>query len=202
MRTATIRRPMFASLTVGAVLTVSVGCGGSTAGDNPAPPPGQDSHSIAAAQQTREGIVPGYTITVPKLAVSSDLVGLGLNPDHTIQVPPLADPMQAGVYTKGPLPGERGPAVVLAHINAHGELGFGAGFHTLAVGDEIDVDTPAGRRVFRVTRVSTVPKGAFPTAAVYSDTAGPELRLITCGGELDRSAHNYLGQTIVYAVQA
>ena len=41
----------------------------------------------------------------------------------------------------------------------------------------------------------------FPTAAVYSDTTDPELRLITCGGTLDRSAHNYLGQTIVYATK-
>ena len=54
---------------------------------------------------------------------------------------------------------------------------------------------------FTVTRTDTVPKAEFPTAAVYSDTKGPELRLITCGGTLDRSAHNYLGQTIVYATR-
>jgi hypothetical protein len=51
---------------------------------------------------------------------------------------------------------------------------------------------------YAVTRTDTVPKSEFPTAAVYSDA---ELRLITCGGTLDRSAHNYLGQTVVYATK-
>lgn len=154
---------------------------------------------LAASQQSTAGVVPGYTVTIPKLNESSQLIGLGLNADKSIQVPPLADPMQAGVYTKGPMPGQTGPAVVLAHINANGTPGFGEGFHTLAEGDTINVTTPNGPVRFAVTRTETAPKAEFPTAAVYSDTAGPELRLITCGGTLDRSAHNYLGQTIVYA---
>lgn len=155
--------------------------------------------SLADTQQTTSGPVAGYSITIPKLGVSSPLVGLGLNPDHSIQVPALADPMQAGVYTKGPMPGQKGPAVVLAHVNAHGQPGFGDGFHTLGGGDEIDLTTPTGPVRYRVTRAETVSKSTFPTASVYSDTKGAELRLITCGGTLDRSAHNYLGQTIVWA---
>lgn len=163
-----------------------------------APPP---SGSLAEGQQSSAGPVAGYTVSIPKLNVSSPLVGLGLNADRSIQVPPLADPMQAGVYTKGPMPGQVGPAVVLAHINGNGKPGFGAGFHTLAAGDEVDVSTPTGPVRFRVARTETVAKSAFPTAAVYSDTRDPELRLITCGGTLDRGAHNYLGQTIVYAAR-
>jgi sortase (surface protein transpeptidase) len=157
---------------------------------------------LAASQQSNAGAVPGYTVTIPKLNETSQLVGLGLNADKSIQVPPLAAPMQAGVYTKGPMPGQVGPAVVLAHINADGKPGFGADFHTLTAGDKINVTTPTGPVTFAVTRTETVPKSEFPTAAVYSDTKGPELRLITCGGTLDRSAHNYLGQTVVYAAKA
>ena len=141
------------------------------------------------------------TLSIPKLNESSPLVGLGLNADKSIQVPPLSQPMQAGVYTKGPMPGQVGPAVVLAHINTNGQPGFGAGLHTLAAGDKIDVTTPTGPVTYAVTRTDTVPKSEFPTAAVYSDTKDPELRLITCGGTLDRSAHNYLGQTVVYATK-
>lgn len=164
--------------------------------------PSGSTDSIAAGQQSGAGPVAGYTLSIPKLNESSPLLGLGLNPDRSIQVPPLADPMQAGVYTKGPMPGQTGPAVVLAHINGGGKPGFGAGFHTLGAGDKINVTTPTGPVTFAVTRTETIPKAEFPTAAVYSDTAGPELRLITCGGTLDRSAHNYLGQTIVYATKA
>ncbi|MEJ2866778.1 sortase [Actinomycetospora sp. OC33-EN08] len=158
--------------------------------------------SLASGQQTTAGVIPGYQVTIPKLNASSQLVGLGLNPDRSIQVPPLSDPMQAGVYTKGPMPGQNGPAVVLAHINADGKPGFGADFHTLAAGDTITVTTPTGPVTYAVTRTETTPKAEFPTADVYSDTPGPELRLITCGGTLDRGAHNYLGQTIVYAKKA
>jgi sortase (surface protein transpeptidase) len=157
--------------------------------------------SLAASQQSTAGPVAGYTLTIPKLNESSPLVGLGLNADKSIQVPPLSTPMQAGVYTKGPMPGQVGPAVVVAHINANGQPGFGADFHTLAAGDKINVTTPTGPVTFAVTRTDTVPKSEFPTAAVYSDTKDSELRLITCGGTLDRSAHNYLGQTIVYATK-
>jgi hypothetical protein len=52
---------------------------------------------------------------------------------------------------------------------------------------------------FTVTRVDQVPKSGFPTEAVYGDTAGPELRLIACGGTFDRDAHSYRDNVIVYA---
>jgi hypothetical protein len=50
-----------------------------------------------------------------------------------------------------------------------------------------------------VERVEQYPKDRFPTRAVYGDVAGPELRLITCGGELDRAAHSYRDNIVVYA---
>lgn len=36
---------------------------------------------------------------------------------------------------------------------------------------------------------------------MYSDTKNAELRLFTCGGTLDRSAHTYRGQTVVQATK-
>ena len=48
----------------------------------------------------------------------------------------------------------------------------------------------------------TVAKDAFPTQAVYGPTPGPELRLITCGGEFDHSARRYLSNVVVSAVYA
>ncbi|HEY2195866.1 MAG TPA: sortase [Actinomycetospora sp.] len=187
------RLRLAAAVVIAALLTLlATACGSDTGGA---------ADSLATGQQSNAGPVSGYTLTIPKLNESSPLVGLGLNADKSIQVPPLADPMQAGVYTKGPMPGQVGPAVVLAHINANGKPGFGADFHTLATGDKITVTAPSGPVTFAVTRTETVPKAEFPTAAVYSDTKDPQLRLITCRGTLDRSAHNYLGQTIVYAAK-
>lgn len=54
--------------------------------------------------------------------------------------------------------------------------------------------------VFTVTRLMQVPKSAFPTDAVYGDTAAPELRLITCGGELDTARRSYRDNIIVFAM--
>jgi hypothetical protein len=48
--------------------------------------------------------------------------------------------------------------------------------------------------------VATYPKDRFPTDEVYGDTAGAELRLITCGGAFDRGAGSYTDNVVVDAV--
>lgn len=163
---------------------------------------GQSSESLAASQETPDRTpIPGYRVTLPTLdEASSDLIPVGLNGDQTLQVPPLSTPMQAGLYSGGPKPGEKGPAVIVAHINANGDDGFFADLGSMREGDTVEVAAPDGQtNVFTVSRVAQVPKADFPTREVYSDTAGPELRLITCGGELDASEHNYLSNVVVYA---
>ena len=40
----------------------------------------------------------------------------------------------------------------------------------------------------------------FPDAAVYGPTPDPQLRLITCGGDFDRSRRSYYDNVVVYAV--
>ena len=53
--------------------------------------------------------------------------------------------------------------------------------------------------MFRVTRVEQFPKDAFPTAVVYGDIDHAGLRLITCGGSLDRQAHSYDDNVVAFA---
>ena len=52
---------------------------------------------------------------------------------------------------------------------------------------------------FRVDIVAEYPKDAFPTMAVYGDTATAQLRLITCGGTFDSAARSYNDNIVVYA---
>ena len=47
-----------------------------------------------------------------------------------------------------------------------------------------------------------MPKARFPTEAVYAPTARPELRLITCGGQFDRTVRSYEDNVVVDAVVA
>ena len=51
----------------------------------------------------------------------------------------------------------------------------------------------------RVSRVTRVPKHAFPTEQVYGYTDHAALRLITCSGTYLEKRHRYLENVVVYA---
>ncbi|MFI0462624.1 class F sortase [Saccharopolyspora sp. 5N102] len=139
-------------------------------------------------------------IEIPRIGARSSLVPLGLNPDRTIEVPSVHQPMQAGWYEYGPTPGETGPAVVLGHVNGDGQDGIFARLRELRPGDEILIGRQDGRVArFVVDRMAQPPKTGFPADEVYGNTAGPELRLITCGGSFDHSARSYRDNIIAFA---
>src|SRR5689334_12671585 len=143
---------------VAAVLGMALmaGCGATTGGSQPA-----TGQQPAAAERL---VAEPAEVSIPKIGVRSTLVGLGLNDDETVQVPPVETPMQAGWFTGGPKPGEPGPAVILGHVNGGGHPGVFLKLHELAAGDEVDVTrTDGGTARFTVRRVVTVPKAQFPT---------------------------------------
>lgn len=138
---------------------------------------------------------------IPQLQVSSDLLHLGLNPDQTMQVPPLARNSPAGWYKHSPTPGQLGPSILLGHLDS-AEHGPGIFFKlgALRSGDTVNVtrsdDTVA---VFRVDRVVSYPKDKFPTLEVYGNTDSAQLRLITCGGKFDPSSGAYESNVVAFA---
>jgi len=140
------------------------------------------------------------TVDIPSIGAHSTLVPLGLNPDQTVQAPPVATPMQAGWYQYSPAPGEIGPAVLLGHVDGNKKPGIFYRLHELGIGDQIRIVRQDGIAInFRVWRKDQASKDSFPTEAVYGDTTEPELRLITCGGSFDRSTRNYRDNVIVFA---
>jgi sortase (surface protein transpeptidase) len=149
---------------------------------------------------TEQPVTEPAELSIPSIGAHSSLVGLALNGDGTVEVPPVTAPMQAGWFAGGPKPGEPGPAVILGHVNGGGHAGIFARLHELKAGAEVLIgQTDGSTKRFVVRRVDQVAKSQFPTDAVYGDTAGPELRLITCGGTFDRAAHSYRDNVIVYA---
>lgn len=140
---------------------------------------------------------------MPAIGAHSTLVPLGLNPDKTVQVPPLSAPGQAGWYSLGAIPGDPGPAVILGHVDSHAVEGIFFRLKQLKPGDVVSISRADQSTIaFRITHVDTVPKSSFPTNAVYGDTPGPEIRLVTCGGDLDTAAHSYLSNVIAWGVLA
>jgi sortase (surface protein transpeptidase) len=161
-------------------------------------PPAQ--MQVAAATVTQEVAAPAE-LAIPSLGTRSPLMELGLEPDRTIQVP--EDPDLAGWYTGGPKPGETGPAVIVGHVDSYTGPGVFHRLGELAPGEEILIRRQDGSVArFAVTRVEQHPKDDFPTEAVYGDTDGRELRLVTCGGAFDRSARSYTDNVIVWATLA
>ncbi len=143
---------------------------------------------------------PPVSLSIPAIGAASELLRLGLRADRSLEVPPDGPGAPASWYTESPTPGERGPAVLLGHVNAtDGGKGVFADLRALKPGDRISVAREDGSTAeFQVLRGEAYAKAAFPTAKVYGNTAGAELRLITCDG-YDPATGEFDDNYVVYA---
>ncbi|MFH8840275.1 class F sortase [Streptomyces sp. NPDC017868] len=184
------RRP--AALLLVAVLAALTGC--SAGGEQgAATPPAHISRATApapapapeAAVRPMARSLP-VRVRVPAAGVDArPILDLGLNADGTVEVPSVAEADRIGWYDKGVTPGETGPAVLIGHFDTARGPAVLRNVSKVGVGDEITVTRADGTTaVFRVRELEQVDKDAFPTAKVYGNTKRPELRLVTCGGEL------------------
>jgi sortase (surface protein transpeptidase) len=142
-------------------------------------------------------------VDIPKLAVHSTLVPLGLAPDKSLATPDVYHPEQVGYYhqgTNGVLPGAPGPALIVAHRDGGKREGAFWRLGELTNGDQVFVDlTDHTRLTFTVYRTLHVDKGTFPTTEVFHDTDDPEARLVTCSGKFIGGSIGYAQNTIVFA---
>ncbi|WP_027507339.1 class F sortase [Rhodococcus sp. UNC23MFCrub1.1] len=137
-------------------------------------------------------------LSVPSIGVETDLVGLGLQNDGTMEVPSGGFP--AGWYSGSPTPGELGPSILAGHVDWDGAPGVFADLTEVAAGDAVIVTREDGTVAsFAVTAVEQYPKDQFPTSSVYGDIDHAGLRLITCGGAFDTDAASYGDNIVVYA---
>lgn len=134
-------------------------------------------------------------------------MALGLEPDHTLQVPPLAHPEIGGWYTGAPIPGDPGTAVLAGHVDGDHQRGIFWALSKVKTGDLIYVSRSDGETAeFRVVETNKYCKEStgcskgervFPTRTFYSSQPTPELHLATCGGRYDSKDHNYLESIVV-----
>lgn len=138
-------------------------------------------------------------VRIPAAGVdTAPVLELGLAADGTVEVPSVADADRIGWYREGVTPGETGPAVLIGHFDTAEGPAVLRNVARIKTGDTITVDRADGTAaVFAVRTLEQVDKKHFPTQRVYGDTARPELRVITCGGDL-RDGHRP-DNIIVYA---
>lgn len=145
---------------------------------------------------------PPVSITIPALKVTSSMLDLGLNPDGTVEVPPLDEPeSKAGWYKDSPAPGSVGPSIILGHIDSK-KYGPGVFYllGTLKPGDVVEVTRQDHSvAVFKIDGVRSYPKDKFPTNVVYGNLDHAGLRLITCGGTFDPQRGSYESNIIAFA---
>jgi hypothetical protein len=144
------------------------------------------------------------SISIPAIGVRSRLLYVGLNPDGTIQVPPLDDPPltnEAAWYKYSPTPGQVGPSIIVGHVDSAADgpsVFFRLG--ALRPGEQVQIILADHQvAVFMVTGVRVYPKDRFPTRTVYGTTSYPALRLITCGGSFDEQSHHYDSNVVAFA---
>jgi hypothetical protein len=188
-----------------ALVAVVIVAAGHGSGPVPAAPPAAPAAAVpsaAAVVEPAEQVALRPTeVNLPTLGVRSALVDLDVGPDGALQAPP--DPDVAGWYVRGAVPGEPGPAVIAGHVDSRTGPAVFYKLDQLVAGDRVEVTRSDGQVLaYAVTTVETHPKDAFPTTRVYGPTPGPELRLITCGGEFDRSSRHYRDNVIVTAIPA
>jgi sortase (surface protein transpeptidase) len=153
---------------------------------------------VVAEAGTDETSAAPVRVHVPAIGVDSELLRLGTDASGAL-VPP-DDFARAGWFTGGTVPGDVGPAVVAGHVDSVDGPAVFSHLRDLAPGDEVLVDRADGTTArFTVTGVGQYPKDDFPTEAVYGPTPRAELRLITCGGDFDRSARSYEDNVVVFA---
>lgn len=194
-----------------ALVTVAALCSGAwlvrSGGETHAPPQPsaaqtrtESLHPVSSAPESPAlPHSPPLRIRIPAIHVDAPLMGLGLTPTGSLDVPPAERENLAGWYEAGTAPGETGTAIVAGHVdNTDGPAVFFR-LGALEKGSGIEVERRDGTTaLFTVDAVEVYDADHFPDEKVYGAASRPELRVITCGGPYSPRT-GYAGNVVVFA---
>ncbi|HXZ63993.1 MAG TPA: class F sortase [Streptosporangiaceae bacterium] len=182
-------------LLLAAAASFALGLGGQQRSlPGPLDPAGQPGPAPGARTVARS--VP-LTLSIPAIGLSVPLTELGLNSNHTVQVP--TDFQEPGWYEYGPSPGQLGSSVILGHVDSYQGPAVFFRLRTLEPGDRVNVTLADGVIThFVVRQVAMYLKANFPTVEVYGPHGYSALQLVTCGGVFDTQTGHYLSNVVVY----
>jgi hypothetical protein len=139
-------------------------------------------------------------VSVPEVGIAAPVIPLGLKPNGKLEVP--QDFSDAGWREGGPEPGERGAAMITAHVDSRSGPAAFYRLDDVRAGYDIKVRRKDRTTVtFVAERSEWVDKDHFPTRRVYGRTGLPTLRLVTCGGAFNAGTGHYEKNLIVYATR-
>lgn len=136
-------------------------------------------------------------LEIPAIDLATTLVRLGLMSDRTVEVP--SNPDQAGWFHRGTVPGQRGSAVILGHVDSPRGPAVFARLQELQPGDPVTVAGEDGSTDrFIVQKTVLYANADFPARLVYAAQGGRRLNLVTCGGAYDSTRGGYQSNLVVF----
>jgi sortase A len=137
-------------------------------------------------------------ITIPAIGVNALIQHVGLTPQGAMEVP--SNTTDTGWYKLGPQPGELGSAVIDGHYDGKdGTKGVFEKLHLLKTGDKIYIKDSKGKTKLFIVRESRRYNPEADASAVFNQSNGTYLNLITCEGNWDDAQKSYSKRLVVFA---
>ena len=164
---------------------------------------GTAAHAQGEKAMTAMAGVPWWQdarLIVPSLHIDAPIEKVGITSDGNMAVPSSNQWDGVGWYANGPVPGDKGSAVIDGHLDRPG--GKPAVFWNLRqlhAGDTVMVVTHEGKTIrFRVTMLQMYTPQEAPVATIFGNRSGTYLNLITCAGQWVPSEHQTTHRLVVY----
>jgi LPXTG-site transpeptidase (sortase) family protein len=139
------------------------------------------------------------SLIIPNINVDAKIIDVGLDSKGAVDVP--KGPFDVAWFDLGPLPGEKGSAIISGHYGPW-QTGASSVFdnlHKLKKGDKIYVKNNSGSVIsFTVTGLKTYSQNQSPVE-VFNKNDGAYLNLITCAGDWIQSQKTYSQRLVVFA---
>lgn len=141
-------------------------------------------------------LTPPARVVIPSIEVRAAVRPVGIDADGALVTPPATE---TGWYQHGAVPGARGSAVVVGHVDSRTAPGVFAQVGTLGPGDLVGIQDSSGVwTIFAVRSLSQHPKEALPSE-LWAPAKDRILRLITCGGAFDPRSGHYRDNVVAHA---
>jgi Sortase domain len=138
-------------------------------------------------------------LRIEALGVDARVVPVGVEPSGGMEVPD--DVSTAGWYRFGALPGARGSAMLIGHVDSRVQgPGIFFGLSKLDIGERVRVELSGGStQSFEVVARRLIAKDELPLD-LFARDGPPRLTLVTCGGGFNERSRSYSHNVVVYAV--
>jgi sortase (surface protein transpeptidase) len=139
-------------------------------------------------------------LVIPSIGVNATVETVGILNNGDLATPTRSPWTDVGWFVSGPQPGAPGSAVIDGHLDRPG--GYPAVFWNLRyiqVGERVMVASASGKTLnFQVTRVAFYAPQTAPIQAIFGNSGGTYLNLITCAGDWIPSQHQTTLRQVVY----